>query len=204
MLARLPAAEEPKVIEPATTSTVASPVWLPTWLPLLAAFGGFAFASFNDYVKDRRTASREREARDAAGKLQQVERRIAFQRQTLLDLQESAHKMAQVCGTIFFMRHARFSETGIWGEQDIPTGLNEDLRQSVSKTVMLSVRVRSDSVRDEAVTFKGFATGSITASNKTDAQKSINDMSRALGPLHESIGAVLRKLDDDEEAGVGE
>ena len=196
VLARLPAAEDDMIEQAAPSALAASAVWL----PVLSAFGGFAFASFNDYFKDKRASERDREARDATRKLQQLERRTTFQRQTLLDLQESAHKMGQVCGTIFFMRRERFLETGVWGEEDIPKDLNEDLRQSVSRTVMLSVRVRSDSVRDVVGTFKGFATGSATASTKADAQKSLSDMSRALGPLHESIGSVLRKLDDDEEA----
>lgn len=182
--------------EPTLTSTTV------IWFPVVTAFGGFILAAISEYLRDRRATTRERDARNAVRHLQQLERRTNFQRQTLLDLQEAAQQLGRSCGTTYFIKHERFLQTGKWENEDLPLpdDLNEDLRQAVTKTIMLSARVRNDGVREMAGTFKRFATGIATASSKSDAQAALNQMMATLGPLHESIGGVLRKLDDDEEA----
>ena|ERR1700730_2414078 len=60
------------------------------WFPVLTLLLGYATKSLSEWLEYRRTTRREREAREAVRRDQLFERRTTFQRQTLLDLQETS------------------------------------------------------------------------------------------------------------------
>ena len=62
--------------------------WLTSILPIGTLILGYATKSVSDWLDFRRTREREREARRENRRDQLFERRNAFQRQILLDLQD--------------------------------------------------------------------------------------------------------------------
>src|SRR4051812_23220205 len=63
--------------------------WSSVSLTIVPLVIGYAMKSMTDVFEHKRTTRREREAREAARRAQQLERRTTFQRETLLSLQEA-------------------------------------------------------------------------------------------------------------------
>jgi hypothetical protein len=63
---------------------MSEPVTTVSLVSALSVLIGFVTSSATEYLRDSRTSKREREAREASRKVQIAERRIGFQRETLL------------------------------------------------------------------------------------------------------------------------
>jgi hypothetical protein len=96
-----------------------------SWFTLLAALVGYLTSAITEYFRDRRTAkrereaaaaasAREREAREAARRLQLFERRSNFQRETLLDLQGAVAELARAAGRMHLVNEREYHKTGQW------------------------------------------------------------------------------------------
>jgi hypothetical protein len=185
------------MIEPTSAAPVSSSS---AWIPLLSALGGYLVSAVTEYFRDRRASKREREARDAARHLQQLERRTNFQRQTLLELQEAVQQFGRTSGTAYFVMREDFQSTGKWGEVEFSDKLNSERLQATTKIIMVSVRVRDERVRELTAQLKKSGDAIFSARSKAEAQAAYGKMIASIGPFHDRVGEVLRKLDDDEEA----
>lgn len=180
------------------------------WLPALTALLGFVTASVLDWLRDRRaeqrernaaerTAAREREARDAARREQRFERRTAFQRQTLLDLQEATLRLVRATGEMNHLDTVASRGGGEWGKQLFGEDLNDRARLAQAQTTVLGVRVRDDAVRNGIKIVKNECVAATSSRSEEEAKRAMHRMSDAFDEMNERLGEILRKLDDDED-----
>lgn len=169
-----------------------------TWLPLLTGLGGYLLSLLTEYFRDKRTSERERTAREAARRLHLFERRSDFQRQTLLSLQESVVQHASAAGSIYRFEAMEFKKTNRWGGQLLPKELDDSEHEAGVKTLMFMVRVRDPDIRELTRTFRTHANQVGFCKSESESRAELMEMGAALEPLHERIGMILRKLDDDE------
>lgn len=160
---------------------------------------GYGTKAFSDWIQHRRTSEREREARREARLEKSAERRITFQRQTLLDLQEAMMQLLRSSGATHVQDVAGFRKDGKWQKRPLTEELNESSRLANARTSMLIVRVRDDSVRDLAQVVKNHATSVDYCSSEDESFKELKAMSSAFDKLNHRIGEILRTLDDAEQ-----
>jgi hypothetical protein len=84
------------------------------WFPVLTLLLGFGVKSLSDWVDHRRMVERDHAARGAARKEKNLERRIDFQHQTLLDLQEACMQLACSTSAMHHQDIMAFRNTGVW------------------------------------------------------------------------------------------
>jgi hypothetical protein len=143
---------------------------------------------------------REREAREAARKAQLFECRANFQRETLLALQDAVVKLTRAAGKMNHLDEMEYRKTGQWGGKLFPEELSDNEHTANVTVMVLSARVRDDRIRQLAETFREHANRIGSSRTKELAGETLQKMAETLAPLHERIGEVLRKLDDDEDA----
>ena len=188
----------------AATSTAAG------WFPVLTAFLGFVASSTSEWFRDRRasereraaaeaTSARERGAREAARRAQLLERRASFQRETLLNLQDAVVKLSRAAGRMHHLDVIENRKTGEWGRHLLPEDLNDDAHDANVMLMVLTARVRDDRIRETVETFRTHAGRVGISRTEQAAREALDRMAEVLEPLHERIGEVLRKLDDDED-----
>jgi uncharacterized membrane protein len=153
-----------------------------------------------DWFRDKRTSKREHEAREDMRKAQLFERRANFQRETLLALQDAAVKLARAAGRMHHFDAMEYKKTGKWGGQLLPAGLSSDAMQSSITIMILKVRVRDEVIRELVNNFRSHANRVGVTRSEQASQEALSKMAAVIEPLHDRIGDVLRKLDDDEDA----
>jgi len=173
---------------------------LTSFVPALSAFGGFLLAALAEYLRDRRTREREREARADARRLQLFQRRSEFQRETLLNLQDAVFALSRAGGRVHHLDEMEFRKTGVWGGNHLPEDLNEEARLAAVKVSAFMVRVRDENVRELTKTFRDHATRLGVCRSREEGRQAAEAMGETIPLLHERIGLVLRKLDDDDES----
>lgn len=165
------------------------------WLPVATAFGGYGTAFITEWFRDLRTTRREREARAAKWADDLRARQVEFQRQTLLDLQETMFQLARATGSIHHQDDKTFRKTGVWGKQLVDDGLSEGHRVAMARTNMLEARVRDDEIRHLVGQFRTCCAGASTSRSEADAGRCMASMMGIQEKTNERIGQVLRSLD---------
>lgn len=173
-------------------------------LSLLAALGGYVTRLVTESLHDRRAEKREREAREASRRQLLFERRAAFQRETLLNLQDALMELSRAAGGTHHLDAMEFRKSGKWGKRLLPADLDEVFRHATVKTLTLMVRVHDDRVREMVRKFREQASNVGLCRNEKESEKCLTEVARLLDPLNERIGEALRKLDEDDEAVTGE
>lgn len=167
------------------------------WFPVVTLVVGYLTKSVSDWLQHRRTLERDRETREADRQDKLFEHRAAFQRQTLLDLQETLMQLFRTTGVMHQHDLMEFRTTGEWQKSLFPQDLDESNRVAVARTSMLAVRVQDQKTRELVKNFKN-ATAAVTESAAAD--ESTAAMAR-IGPVFEElnhrIGDILRKLDEE-------
>jgi hypothetical protein len=167
------------------------------WFPVLTLLLGYATKSLSEWLEYRRTTRREREAREAVRRDQLFERRTTFQRQTLLDLQETSVQLLRSVVRITVIDKSAYHSTGEWSKQ-LPDGLGEDNRLAQARIGMLGARVRDDAIRELLAKLKTHSVQAILSSTPDDTERVMSSMGLVYDELNQRIGEVLRKLDDAE------
>ncbi len=166
------------------------------WFPAFTLFIGYAAGWLSEWLQHRRASQRERDARLDARQDQLRERRATFQRQTLLDLQESLLQLVRSAAVMHHQDVMAYRKTGNWQKQLYDNEISEDFRLAHARTTMLSVRVRDDTVRDLVNTLKSHATNSGMCATQKDSELHIWEMTTTYENLNHHIGEILRSLDD--------
>src|ERR1051325_6139626 len=123
------------------------PAWVAILTPLISAVGGWALKSVTDAMDYRRNRQRDKDARDHQRRQMLFERRITFQRETLLKLQEAAHELARATGAMYYQDVMAHRGSGEWRKNQYSSDLGERYAAAQSQTLMLSERVRDEAVR---------------------------------------------------------
>ncbi len=124
---------------------------------------------------------------------ERIERAKAFQRETLLSLQEEVHDAIRLSVRAHLADSAAFRESGSWGRRLLPNDLDEDFRVSRRKVVLLIERVADDSLRSEVSALMTLANEAGYAKSLKDAESAqvamFNKATRVMGQM----GTVLRR-----------
>lgn len=181
------------------------------WFPVITTLGGFFAGWLTELFRDGRTrrreheaaeatSNRERAARDAARREQRFERRTNFQRQTLLDLQDTVQKLLRVTGKMQHLDGIAHRSTGEWHKQLYPDDVNNEAHLTNVQTTLLAVRVRDESIRSMAKDLREKCNSVFFSKNEAESERLILAAAAVFETLNERIGERLRQIDDDEDA----
>jgi hypothetical protein len=168
-----------------------------SWFPVLTLLIGYGTKSISDWLQNKRSVAREREAREAARQDQRFERRSTFQRQTLLDLQEACMQLARATGAVHHLDEMAFRSGGTWQRQLLPADLDENYHLAQTRTLMLSVRVRDDTVRQLVESLRSYSVNATMSKNQADSNREMMSMVPTHDQLQRRIGELLREIDDE-------
>jgi len=118
------------------------------WFPIVTLLLGYILSSISESVRHRRTLEREREAREAERRDKAFERRVTFQRATLLELQDAIMDLMRTSGAMHHQDIMALKRTGQWQKQFYGDELSEAHRLAMARTTVLTVRVRDIRVRE--------------------------------------------------------
>jgi|SRR3990167_1399726 len=116
----------------------------------------------------------------------------AFQRQTLIDLQDAVHHLVAQAA-FAHMHDAREARAkGEWGITPLADEQAEMLRQAFRKVTILNQRVANDALRARVNKFKSDVGEAVNASNQKDASFLWEYTAEEIESLSSDIGEVLR------------
>lgn len=169
---------------------------------LIAALAGYVTRLATEWLHDRRADKREAEGREAERRLQLLERRANFQRETLLSLQDALMELNRATGKVQHLDVMEVRRTGQWRKQLLPADLDESAHQAMVKTLILMVRVRDNQIREMVEKYRDLAARTSLCHDQKESEELSKEMVRLLDPLNERIGEILRKLDEDEDVAM--
>ncbi|MFH2134628.1 MAG: hypothetical protein ABII81_05545 [Pseudomonadota bacterium] len=121
------------------------------------------------------------------------ERSNAFQRQTLLELQDSMHDALRLVYKAFHEDLLSSRSGTKWGSTILSDELNESSRAANQKVAILIERVSNDSLRKEVKKFMAIATKALLASSETEARTILEGSYAYSNSVFELIGETLRQ-----------
>lgn len=126
-------------------------------------------------------------------KAERVERANAFQRETLLELQDSVHDHLRLTHRAY-IEDCRSQRAGTdWGKAMLGEELSESLGVSSRKMSILIERVANDSVRSEVKALLGIANQAMLATSQAEAEAHLAICTNRAQQVLQSMGSVLRE-----------
>lgn len=171
--------------------------WLTSILPIATLILGYATKSVSDWLDFRRTREREREARREIRRDQLFERRNAFQREILLELQDKVMDFVRTTMQINQKEILASRGAGHWVKRSLPDELSEESRLDNAKTTVLAVRVRDKTVRDLVGELKQHTMALVFAQNEQASMLALPLVTGVFDRLNARIGELLREMDDE-------
>lgn len=171
-----------------------------TWFPVVTLVFGYVLSVISDSFKDRRTLQREREARKATRRAQMYERRVTFQRQTLLDLQDALNDLARAVGAIHLEDERTYHQIREWNKMPHTQDASENCRLAFRRMSTFRVRVHDDTVRELAQKFQNYSSDVTTGDDRNMAFAALSGAFKVAEELNERIGEILRRIDDDADS----
>ncbi len=165
-------------------------------LPVATFVLGYIGKWLQDWIAFRRTREREREARRETRLDDLFERRNAFQRETLLKLQEAIAEVLKVASAIWSYRMAKLREAGDGAKIDFPADLARPRDAAVVEVSILYVRVRDEQVGKLIEEFLGNVAAAETTRERDAIKKATDSCFATQTLVNKHIGRLLRELDD--------
>ena len=165
------------------------------WVPVATLLLGYILNPINDLLRDSRASKRERAARDAQKQSLAAERHDLFQRQTLLDLQDSLAQSARAAGASHVEDVTAYRTTGRWQKQPLPADLDNNFRVSQVQTSLLAARVADDDIRHQVKEFRSRVTAVALSLDEPSSDHALRAVVELLEDLNERIGQRLRSID---------
>jgi hypothetical protein len=122
------------------------------------------------------------------------DQRDDFQRQTLLELQETVARFARAIGRSFHHDTVAHKQTGEWGHSLYGDELSEELLASTVRLRILAERVRDDELRPLVYGFSNRGNLIGPANSEKTARERMDDWTESMGKLQDRLGKVLRDL----------
>ncbi|SNT49720.1 hypothetical protein SAMN05216374_4233 [Tardiphaga sp. OK246] len=168
------------------------------WFPVATLVAGYALKFVSDLVQNRWSLAKERESREAARAEKRYERRSAFQRETLLALQEAAQKLGRATGQTNYHDEVAASEGTPWRKNRLPDELDTQYFEAQTQVALLSARVSDEQVRKLIADYKTESVSVVHSSSSAVAHQHIVQLMDVGEVLHERIGKLIRSIDDDD------
>lgn len=122
-----------------------------------------------------------------------AERASAFQRQTLLDLQEAIHDALRLVNRAHIEDSEAHRQTKEWGNNMLSDEVNEGIRLAMRRVSILVERVADDELRSRVKSLMSGATQVLLSCNEQESRFYIDKTSDDAGQVFEGVGAVLRR-----------
>ena len=155
---------------------------------LLGGLGGYWLAGRNDDARDRRTLAREESARRAALADRLEEDRHAFQRDTLLELQDELQRLARVATRILLEDERTVKESGRLDQ--LPEGLSDEEFRIFTAVRRLRVRVLDPELREAVEGFGDVCSRASLPKSGGDKDEILARLRRQQARVAESYSAV--------------
>lgn len=164
-------------------------------IPIVTLLIGWALSQIGDARKDRRQAARDRALSEAQSAERVVERRTAFQRETLLALQEAMAGLVRATGRIHYEDTLQARVAGEpWGTAMVTEELSERHMEVTVETSKLLVRIEDAQLRELVANFVTFSSGVGRARSKEESRKLLAQTIEAHALATECLGALLRSV----------
>lgn len=145
---------------------------------------------FADYMREGRSAVRQRQAL-----------RAAFERETLVTLQDWIAKLARAATAIGHQDEMEFRRSGRWGHQQVGPDLNEGFQAAITNVQRLRVRLLDDQLRDEVNVLALKAVEIVTSTAHAESDEAAREraavarqsLQESFTQLNETIGRLLRE-----------
>jgi hypothetical protein len=168
-------------------------------LPTLTFGAGVVGTLAAQAWRERWIAGREREARTAEREVA----RDAFQRETLLELQEAILRVVRSSSQLRLHHRRVYAQKGTYAQGSEPPGLSEENREAMANATHLRQRVLDDDLREHVRVVQRLCadmtaplqlTGESDeeAAGRADAQSI--QLAHEVNDLEERLGKVLRTL----------
>ena len=150
-----------------------------------------AAASIITTVLANKSAHHMQERSDAQDR---AERARAFQRETLLEVQETIQGALRLMARIYFEDQKTASTSGSWGSELLPTELNEEFAQANRNLVIKIQRVADDSVRDELIRLHKTIGGIALVRSQAEAEEVMRTATTIANEVLPIVGKSLREM----------
>lgn len=129
-----------------------------------------------------------------ANNQERMEKARAFQRETLLAIQESINDTLRCMMQIHLADLSADKSSGAWGRNIIDYELDENNRVSNRRLQILTERVADDSLREELSELHSSISRSTCAASKEEAKQRVQSSVAQAEEFMKHLGVVLRNL----------
>ncbi|MEX2411736.1 MAG: hypothetical protein WD607_10290 [Candidatus Paceibacterota bacterium] len=120
------------------------------------------------------------------------ERARAFQRETLLEIQDALNDLLRQNGQAYLIHRKNYKSEGKWGQSYLPDDLDENIRLANSKFVALVERISDDSLRSDLKELRSNLNRMLFAMSAEEAQDIFHNTGNSAIHVMEKLGVVLR------------
>lgn len=128
----------------------------------------------------------------SASKLARAETGRAFQRDTLLELQDALHDLMRLIVRGNIEDQTAFRQSGTWGKQPLTAEVNEGQRLANRRFAILVERVANDALRTDLKDIQGLLSQISLARTANESQSALHNLSVRATQVLEHLGTVLR------------
>ena len=157
---------------------------------LLGTIAGAATSIATTVIASRNAASLQ----SAAATLEREEKARAFQRDTLLELQDAVHDELRAVALVYMADNAAYRETRTWGRKMLGEELNNKVHLAGRRALLLSERIADDDLREHLKSLRGLLTEVQMARDVAGAERAHMAAMDMGTSVMEHIGTVLRSL----------
>lgn len=157
---------------------------------LVGAFVGTAGTLAATWMQQKHASKREREASEREQALQ----RRTFQRDVLLELQETLASLLRAYGQADHHDETEWRKSGEWGRSLLPDDVSESMRAIGVRAVLLAERVDSEDVRQSVRDLNDLLASKSLTHDRDEAQTMMLQAAADVTALQRTIGETFRAL----------
>ena len=157
---------------------------------LLGTIAGAATSIGTTIIASRNSAPLQSQS----SSLEREEKARSFQRETLIELQDSVHDLLRASALAYQADLTAFRDSGTWGKNLLGEELNTRVHLAGRRALLLTERVADDGLRDHIDSLRNLLT-TVQMSRDSNAAQRAHFESIELGTsVMKRIGTVLRSL----------
>ncbi len=126
--------------------------------------------------------------------LERLENARAFQRESLIALQDALNDCLRMTSRAHFEDKVSFAQSGKWGSGLLSEEVNEGILLTRRRVFILIERIANDNLRAELKALMGVSSELIASQNGTQAEALFVRMTDTGNKALENLGSVLRNL----------
>ncbi|MFD1260674.1 hypothetical protein [Entomomonas asaccharolytica] len=163
-------------------------------LPVLSLIIGALLTMFASYLADFRLLKRERTARKEQQYATLYLKRIEFQRETLIQLQDVIDNISRKTAEIQLNDIHNYNQGTEWKKISVPDDLDELLRATKAKLIKLKARIEDEKLRKCLDTFNSISLKVTLSENKAESEHQMQLLSHSFEEVQNLIGENFRQL----------